>query len=302
MTFIARPHHRPSPPELCIGGRTLAFGERFYVMGILNTTPDSFSDGGQYLDAKSAIDKGLRMARAGADIIDVGGESTRPGAAPVDAATEISRVVPVIEGLNRHLNPSGQPAQTHLSVDTSKASVAEAALEAGATIVNDISGLGFDPDMPAVVARAGAALVIMHLRGTPRTMQKDTHYDDLIGEVYSYFSQRIKRAHDAGISPDKIILDVGIGFGKSVAQNYQLIRELHRFTDLDCPLLLGTSRKSFLGAVLDKPADERVFGSAASVACGLYAGADIVRVHDVSEMSDVARITEAIMGAPPHPD
>ncbi|AWV89491.1 dihydropteroate synthase [Bradymonas sediminis] len=296
MTFIAHPHPRPTPSDLCVAGRTLAFGERFYVMGILNTTPDSFSDGGQFLDPQAAIERGLRMVEAGADIIDIGGESTRPGAEAVDADTEIKRVVPVIEALNRHLNPAGQPAQTLLSIDTSKALVAEAALEAGASIVNDISGLGFDPRMPAVVARAGAALVLMHIRGTPRTMQTDTEYEDLIGEVHAYFVERIARACAAGVRRDKIILDVGIGFGKSVAQNYQLIRELHRFTDLECPLLLGSSRKSFLGAVLNKPAEERVFGTAASVACGLYAGADIVRVHDVAEICDVVRITEAIIG------
>lgn len=294
MTFFAHPQPRPIPPDLCAGGRTLAFGERFFVMGILNTTPDSFSDGGQFFEPNAAIERGLRMAEAGADIIDVGGESTRPGALAVDADTEIGRVVPVIEALSRHLNPPGHPPQILLSIDTSKARVAEAALAAGAGLVNDISGLGFDPKMPEVVARAGAALVIMHIRGTPRTMQTDTHYEDLIGEMRDYFVERIARARAAGIASDKIILDVGIGFGKSVAQNYQLIRDLHRFMDLNCPLLLGTSRKSFLGALLNKPADQRVFGSAASVACGLYAGANIVRVHDVAEICDVARITEAI--------
>src|SRR5690606_12057881 len=186
--------------------------------------------------------------------------------------------------------------------DTAKAAVAEAALAKGACLVNDISGLGNDARMADVVARAGAALVIMHMRGTPRTMQTDTHYDDLIGEIRDYFIARFARARKAGIAPDKIILDVGIGFGKSVAQNYQLIRDLHRFMDLNCPLLLGTSRKSFFGAVLNKPADERVFGSAASVACGLYGGANIVRVHEVAEICDVARITEAIaaIGRPEH--
>lgn len=296
MTFFAHPQRRPTPPDLCAGGRTLAFGERFFVMGILNTTPDSFSDGGQFLEPDAAIEQGLHMAQAGADIIDVGGESTRPGAPSVDADTQIERVVPVIEALSRQLNPPGQPPRVLLSIDTSQARVAEAALAAGAGMVNDISGLGFDPKMPEVVVRRGAALVIMHIRGTPRTMQTDTHYADLVGEVHAYFVERIARAQAAGVARDKIILDVGIGFGKSVAQNYQLIRELHRFMDLDCALLLGTSRKSFLGALLNKPADARVFGTAASVACGLYAGAHIVRVHDVAEICDVVRITEAIAG------
>jgi dihydropteroate synthase len=296
MTFFASPKRRPHLPDLCVGGRTLAFGGRFYVMGILNVTPDSFSDGGRFLDPNAAIQRGLEMAEAGADIIDVGGESTRPGAEAVGAEEEIERVVPVIEGLSRRLKSTPAAERALISVDTSKAAVARAALEAGASIVNDISGLGFDAEMPGVVARAGAALVIMHIRGTPRTMQSDTDYDDLLAEIHDYLAERRDRAVEAGVAPDKIILDVGIGFGKSVAQNIELIREQGRFFDLGCPLLLGASRKSFLGAILNKPSDQRIFGGAATVACGLLAGADIVRVHDVAQMRDVVRVAEAIAG------
>jgi dihydropteroate synthase len=270
-----------------VGDRTLAFGGRFYVMGVLNVTPDSFSDGGQFYAAEDAIARGVAMWEAGADIIDVGGESTRPGADPVPADEELARVVPVIEAL---------AAQTDaiLSIDTYKATVARAACDAGAGIINDISGLGFDEGMAQAVADTGAALVLMHTRGNPKTMQKDIDYDDVVEDIRDYFAERLALARQAGIADDQVILDPGIGFGKTVEQNYRLIRDLHRFFDLGCPLLLGTSRKSFIGKVLDKTADERVWGTAATVACGLYAGADIVRVHDVAEMVDVVRITQAI--------
>ncbi len=258
-------------------------------MGVLNVTPDSFSDGGEYFARDDAVERGLRMAEAGADILDVGGESTRPGAAAVGVDEEIGRVVPVIEALAARTDAL-------ISVDTSKSAVARAACHAGAHIVNDISGLGFDEQMAAVVAEADAALVLMHIRGTPRTMQHDLSYDDVVDEIHAYFVDRLALAHRAGIDVDKIVVDPGIGFGKSVEQNYRLIRELHRFFDLGCPLLLGPSRKSFIGKILDKPPPERVWGTAASVACGLYAGADIVRVHDVEHMVDVVRIAEAIAG------
>lgn len=287
MSFYATPTARPSLPALDVGDRTLAFGGRFYVMGVLNVTPDSFSDGGQFFDAEDAIARGVAMWEAGADIIDVGGESTRPGADPVPADEELERVAPVIEAL-------AERTDAVLSVDTYKAEVARAACGAGAGIVNDISGLGFDDGMAAAVADTGAVLVLMHTRGTPQTMQQDIDYDDVVADIRDYFSERLALARRAGIPQERIVLDPGIGFGKTVAQNFRLVRELHRFFDFGCPLLLGTSRKSFIGKVLDKPADERVWGTAATVACGLYAGADIVRVHDVAEMIDVVRITEAI--------
>jgi dihydropteroate synthase len=232
------------------------------------------------------------MLEAGADIIDIGGESTRPGADPVPEEQELERVIPVIEAVTQRTNAV-------ISVDTYKAQVAKRAVEAGAAIINDISGLGFDPKMAEVVASSGAALVLMHIRGNPRTMQKDIEYDDVVEEVRAYFEQRLAVAHQAGVAAHQIVLDPGIGFGKSVAQNYRLVRELHQFFDFGCPLLLGTSRKSFIGKILEKPPRERVWGTAATVACGLYAGANIVRVHDVEEMSDVVRITEAIVGMNP---
>ena len=296
--FFAQPHARPHLTELSTAQRIFDFNAHFYLMGVLNITPDSFSDGGQFFDPDQAVAHGLAMAQAGADMIDIGGESTRPGAAPISADQECARVIPVIKALSDAFAQNPERPTPIISIDTSKAAVADAALNAGAQIVNDISGLGFDPDMPAVVARHQAALILMHIRGTPRTMQTDTNYNDLIKEIHDYFSQRIALAQNAGVARERIILDVGIGFGKSVAQNYQLVRELYRFFDLELPILLGPSRKSFLGHILDKPADQRLFGSAAAVACGLMAGANIVRVHDVEAMHDVLRITEAIAGCP----
>ncbi|MFP4599203.1 MAG: dihydropteroate synthase [Persicimonas sp.] len=287
MTFFGKPTPRPTPPSLQLGDRTLAFGGRFYVMGVLNITPDSFSDGGQFLEPQDALERALEMADAGADIIDIGGESTRPGADPVDLAEELERVVPIIEALS---------AQTDIaiSVDTYKSAVARAAVEAGAHIVNDISGLGFDDQMAEVVADTGCALVLMHVRGTPRTMHSDVDYEDLVGDIHDYFSRRLEVAYRAGVADNQIVLDPGVGFGKTQTHNLRLLRDLHQFFDLDCPLLVGTSRKSFIGNILDKPEDQRVWGTAATVACSLYAGADIVRVHDVAEMADVVRVTEAI--------
>ena len=287
--FFGRPDNRPTPPPLPVGEHELAFGERFYVMGVLNVTPDSFSDGGVYFAREDAVERGRAMSEAGADIIDIGGESTRPGAEPVGEADELDRVVPVIEALAEHTGAV-------LSVDTYKASVARAAVEAGAHIVNDISALSFDDKMAATVADTGASLVLMHISGTPRTMQSDIEYDDVVDDIRAYFDQRLERAERAGIDRARIVLDPGIGFGKTVEQNYRLIRELHRFFEFGCPLMLGTSRKSFIGKVVAKPADQRVWGTGATVACGLYAGADIVRVHDVAPMVDVVRVTEAIAG------
>jgi dihydropteroate synthase len=289
MAYYAQPTSRRALSALRAGDKTLAFGERFYVMGVLNVTPDSFSDGGEHFSRQAAIDHGLALVDAGADIIDIGGESTRPGADPVAVDQEIERVVPIIEALAKRTDAI-------LSVDTYKADVAAAATASGASIVNDISGLGFDERMAQTVAASGAALVLMHVRGTPDTMHDDIDYEDLVDDIHAYFAERLDIADAAGIAADKIVLDPGIGFSKTLAHNYRLIRELPRFFDLGCPLLLGTSRKSFIGKVLNKPADERVWGTAATVACGLYAGADIVRVHDVAELYDVVRVTEAIAG------
>lgn len=292
MDFFGKPTPRDTPPALQLPGGALTFDDRCRVMGVLNVTPDSFSDGGAFLAHEDAIQRGVAMVEAGADIIDIGGESTRPGAEPVEADEELDRVLPVVEAL-------AERADVYLSIDTTKASVAQRCLQAGADIVNDISGLGFDPQMADVVAEAEAGLVLMHILGTPRTMQRDIDYDDIVDDVRAYFDERLEVAVRAGIDPDRIALDPGIGFGKTVAHNYRLIRELHRFFDLGRPLLLGPSRKSFIGAVLEKPPRERVWGTAATVACGLYAGADIVRVHDVAQMNDVVRVTEALIGRMP---
>jgi dihydropteroate synthase len=292
VSATTRPRRRLQPVTLAAGatGEPLTFKGNFHVMGVVNVTPDSFSDGGDFFDHQTAIEHAGELVEQGADIVDIGGESTRPGADPVSLEEELQRVIPVVEAVaERH--------DVRISIDTTKAEVARRAVEAGAGIVNDISGLGFDEAMADAVADLDAALVLMHIQGTPETMQESIDYADLVDDIRAFFDERIERALQAGVDRDKIILDPGIGFGKTVEQNYQLIRELDGFFGFDRPLLLGSSRKSFLGAVLDKPPKERDWGTAATVACGLFAGADIVRVHDVEEMVDVARVTEAICGA-----
>ncbi len=286
---LAKPSPRPAFAPIKLKNSTLFFGERCYIIGVINRTPDSFSDGGRFSQHQIAIDHALHMVDAGADIIDIGGESTRPGSAPVSLDDELERVIPLIEALRAQ-------STVAISIDTSKAEVARQALNAGADIVNDISALSFDPDMAGVVAQSGAPVILMHIRKTPADMQIDIHYDDLIEDILSYFRERIAFAELAGIQPTQIIIDPGIGFGKTTDQNYQLLRELHRFLELERPILLGTSRKSFLSQIVNKPASERVWATAATVACGIWAGADLVRVHDVEEMHDVVRITEAIIG------
>lgn len=286
---LSKPCPRPIFTPIQLKGRTLSFGKHCYIMGVVNRTPDSFSDGGRFSEETTAIEHALKMIDAGADIIDIGGESTRPGSAPVSLNDELERVIPVIKAI-RALSAVA------ISIDTSKAEVARQALNAGADIINDISALSFDPDMASVVAQSGAPVILMHIRKTPADMQFDIHYDDLIEDILIYFRERIALAERAGIQRTQIIIDPGIGFGKTAAQNYHLVRELHRFLELERPILLGTSRKSFLGKIVNKPASERVWATAATVACGIWAGADLVRVHDVDEMHDVVRITEAIVG------
>ncbi len=286
MSIASAPTERPTPPSLRVGDRCLNFGQRAYIMGVVNVTPDSFSDGGQFLATDAAVEQAVALADAGADIIDIGGESTRPGADPVSATQEMERVLPVVEAVRRKTN-------CWISIDTYKASVAAGAIDAGADIVNDVSGLG-DDDMASVVADAGCGLVLMHMRKTPKTMQQDIEYGDVVDDIYAFFDDRIDQAVAAGIDDERIIVDPGIGFGKTVDHNYRLVRELNAFSSLDCPLLVGTSRKSFIGAVIDRPAEERVWGTAATVACSIFSGADIVRVHDVAQMRDVVRVTEAV--------
>jgi dihydropteroate synthase len=262
---------------------------RTRVMGILNVTPDSFSDGGRFAEAKKAVAHAREMARAGADIIDIGGESTRPGAEPLADEEELSRIIPIIERLSQELT-------VPISVDTYKSSVAKKALEAGASIVNDISGLRFSPDMANVVADYGAAVVIMHIKGTPRNMQQNPVYDDVIGEVMAYLQEGIGIAERAGVDREQILIDPGIGFGKTLEHNLAILNRLDEFRALGRPIVLGTSRKKFIGTVLDIPVPEqRVEGTAATVALGIGRGASVVRVHDVAPMAQVVRMTDAIL-------
>jgi dihydropteroate synthase len=267
-------------------GFSLDFTRATTVMGILNVTPDSFSDGGLYFEKDKAIERARRMVSEGAHIIDVGGMSTRPGSNPAPLQEEIRRTVPVIEAIAPEV---GVP----ISIDTCRSEVAGMALKAGASIVNDISGLRFDPDMASVAADAGAPVIVMHIKGTPRDMQQDPQYEALVPEILDYLRESLQIAESAGI--DQVIVDPGIGFGKTFDQNLEIINRLDEFVRLGRPLLVGASRKAFLGEILDgAPQTERLEGTAAVVAASILKGAHIVRVHDVREMARVARVTDAI--------
>ncbi len=259
------------------------------IMGILNVTTDSFSDGGQFIDRDIAVNHALEMEKSGADIIDIGGESTRPGAEPVTMEEELDRVISIIEGIRSNSNVC-------ISIDTYKADVADKALSAGADMVNDISGLQFDERMVNVVRAANVPVIIMHIKGTPRNMQQDPHYENLMEEIVAYFQERVEFCHEHGIKNENIILDPGIGFGKRLQDNFELLRELKQISDLGFPVLSGPSRKSFIGLTLDLPVDERVEGTAAAVTASILNDANIVRVHDVKEMKRVAIITDTIRG------
>lgn len=278
------------PPPLKTKKTTLEFGKRSFVMGILNVTPNSFSEKGAHFDADTAVRRGMEMADEGADIIDVGGESTRPGAEPVSTEDELNRIIPVIERLATRVN-------IPISIDTYKAEVAKKALEAGADIVNDISGLRFDPAMAGIVADHNAAVIIMHIKGTPRDMQVSPTYQSLIQEVIGYLEESIRMAEAAGVAPDKIVVDPGIGFGKTLGHNLTIMKNLEAFKALGKPILLGTSRKSFIGKITGTEVDERVIGTAATVAIGVLKGANIVRVHDVKEGLQAVRMADAIKKA-----
>jgi dihydropteroate synthase len=270
---------------------TLVWGEKTQVMGILNVTPDSFSDGGLFDSLPGAIAQAVLMVEQGADILDIGGESTRPGSQPVSEAEELQRVLPVIRALR------AQPLfdKTPISVDTVKASVARAAIESGADFVNDVSGGMADPEMLAVVAALGCPIVLMHMRGTPNTMQQMTDYGDVVQEVCDRLGELVNQAVAAGVSRDQIAIDPGIGFAKTAMQNLPLLRELAQFQTLGCPVLVGVSRKSFIGAILDRPdPKDRLWGTAAACTAAIAGGADILRVHDVAPMADVRSIADAI--------
>jgi dihydropteroate synthase len=269
------------PRELKCRDKKLVLGERTLLMGILNVTPDSFSDGGRFYDIESAVAHARRMEAEGADIIDLGGESTRPGHTPVSPEEELNRVLPVLKALVQEIS-------LPVSVDTTKALVARRALEAGAHIINDQWALRADPEMSQVVAEFGVPLVIMHNR-------QGTEYRDLMGDMIRYFRESIEAAERAGIARENIIIDPGIGFGKTVEQNLEVLRRLRELDCLGLPVLLGTSRKSVIGKTLDLPPDQRVEGTGATVSIGIAGGADIVRVHDVKEMLRVARMTDAIV-------
>ena len=270
-------------------GKVLDLGSHSHIMGVLNVTPDSFSDGGRYVDPRQALAHAREMAAAGADIIDIGGESTRPGAQPLTEEEELRRILPLIERLSREL-------PVPLSVDTYKSAVAGKALTAGAAIVNDISGLRFSPDMAKVIADHGAAVVIMHIKGTPRDMQQDPVYGDVVSEIIDYLEGGLEIAEKAGVDREKTLIDPGIGFGKTLGHNLAILNRLDEFRALGRPIVLGTSRKKFIGTVLDIPTPgQRAFGTASTVALGIERGARVLRVHDVAHMAQVARMTDAIL-------
>jgi dihydropteroate synthase len=279
--------------KLRLPSKTLSLGERTLVMGVLNVTPDSFSDGGLFLDTDAAVARALEIERAGADILDIGGESTRPGSSGVSAEEELRRILPVLEKLRGKI-------KIPISVDTSKSEVAEAAAAAGAEILNDVTALRNDPRIAEVARRRKLPLILMHIRGKPRTMQKGPFAKDVIRDVLKGLRHSIALARRAGVAKTQIIVDPGIGFGKNYAQNLELIRRLPELSKLGYPLLVGTSRKSFIAHILGTQSQqasegvERLWGTAATVAASILQGAHIVRVHDVAEMVQVARVTDAI--------
>jgi dihydropteroate synthase len=256
-------------------------------MGVVNVTPDSFFDGGRYRDAEAAVAHAIRLVEEGADLLDVGAESTRPGADVVNEAEERRRAIPVVTAVAKAVT-------VPISIDTSKAAVARAALDAGAVLVNDVTALRGDPAMVDVVARTGAGIVLMHMQGTPRTMQQAPRYDDVVEDISAFFEERIRFAMAHGIVRRQIILDPGIGFGKLLIHNLTLLAQLHRFIQFECPLLVGVSQKAFLGQLVNRPVQERQWATAAAVAMAVDRGAGILRVHDVRAMKDVVQVAAAI--------
>lgn len=274
--------------------RTFSWGERTYIMGVLNVTPDSFSDGGQFNTVETALRQAHQMVTDGADILDVGGQSTRPNAEEVILQEELQRVVPIIEAIRR----DSTFAQIPISVDTTRSQVAEAAITAGADIINDISSGMYDPQILTTAATLGVPIILMHIRGTPKTMQTLTEYDDLIEEILQFLEQRIEAAIAAGVNRDHIMIDPGIGFAKKYDQSLEILRRLDEFQRLKCPILVGVSRKSFIGHILNQPdPKKRVWGTAAACVGAIAKGADMVRVHDVAEMRDACRVADAVWRA-----
>ena len=286
--------------RLKLASRTLLLGERTLVMGVLNVTPDSFSDGGKFFDTERAIEQALAMECAGADLLDIGGESTRPGSAGTSAKEELARVLPVLQALRGRI-------KIPVSIDTQKLEVAEAALDVGAEIINDVSVLKSDPRIAESAARRRVPLILMHLRGEPRTMQTGGFARDVMKNVMRGLQNSAAAARNAGVGKSQIILDPGIGFGKSFAQNYELLQKLPQLAKLGYPLLVGTSRKGFLGAALARegkpaPPEERIWGTAVTVTASILNGAHIVRVHDVNEMVQVARVADCLLDPKQRPN
>ncbi|NEO26034.1 MAG: dihydropteroate synthase [Kamptonema sp. SIO4C4] len=268
--------------------KSFAWGKRTYLMGILNVTPDSFSDGGEFNTLEAALSQARAMAEGGADILDIGGQSTRPGAEQIPLQEELERTIPVIERIRQEM-------EIPISIDTTRAEVAQAALAAGADLINDISGGQYEPEIWTVAAKAAVPYILMHIRGTPQTMQQRTDYQDVVAEIYHYFQEQIEHAVAAGVARSQIILDPGIGFAKTYEQNVEILRRLPEFKSLHCPLLIGASRKSFIGHLLNQPdAKARIWGTAGACASAIAQGADILRVHDVPPIFDVVRVTDAI--------
>jgi dihydropteroate synthase len=270
-----------------LGGKTLELGRRPLIMGILNVTTDSFSDGGRFADYDRALARAFELISAGADILDVGGESTRPGSDPVPLAVEIERVTPIIRAVR-------ESSDIAISIDTTKSAVSLQALSAGADIINDISSLQFDPGMVRVVAESGAPLILMHMLGTPRTMQINPVYESVISEIIEFLEERMRFAARNGVERNQIIIDPGIGFGKTVAHNLHIIRNLDTFSCMDRPILLAVSRKRFIGSVIGRTEGEREVGTAIANAFGIAAGAHILRVHDVAFHNEAIRMAEAV--------
>jgi len=271
---------------------TCDFSSRTHVMGVINVTPDSFSDGGKFFQAEQAIQQGLRLAQEGADILDIGGESTRPGSEPVSLEEELRRVIPVIEKLSKQV-------QILISIDTYKAVVAKKALQSGAEIINDISALRFDSQMVKVAREFGCPVILMHIQGTPRQMQENPVYQDVIGEIKVYFQRQVAYARQNGLDESQLIIDPGIGFGKTLEHNLEILRKLSQFQELGRPIMVGVSRKSFVGKILDLPVEDRLEGSLAAMAYAILQGANIVRVHDVRESVRVARIIDELKRSSP---
>ncbi|MDZ8080030.1 MAG: dihydropteroate synthase [Nostoc sp. DcaGUA01] len=276
------------PSNLIIRGRCFEWGQRTYLMGILNVTPDSFSDGGEFNTTSAALVQAQALVAAGADIIDVGGQSTRPGAKQITLQEELERVLSVLQVLRPEIS-------VPISVDTTRAAVARASVEAGADMINDISGGTFDSEMLPTIASLGVPIILMHIRGTPQTMQQMTDYQDLMAEIFSFLQKQIAAATAVGIDPDKVIIDPGIGFAKNYEQNLEIFQRLRSLLALNCPILVGASRKSFIGRILNQPDPKaRVWGTAAACCAAIVNGADILRVHDVQEIRDVSLVADAI--------